>query len=167
LVANHESMGDILVLFALYRPFKWVSKASVFKAPLLGWNMVLNQYVRVERGNKESVVRMMAACRRWLQRGIPVLLFPEGSRSEDGQVKAFKDGAFRLAVETGCPVYPIVLSGTARTLPKHGYLFSEKATVRVRVLPPVEVAPFGQDFAALRDHVRALIVEEKASLERA
>src|SRR5947209_4636659 len=62
LVSNHASLGDILVLFGLFRPFKWVSKASVFHAPFIGWNMRLNRYVALVRGNPESIGRMMTAC---------------------------------------------------------------------------------------------------------
>jgi 1-acyl-sn-glycerol-3-phosphate acyltransferase len=164
LVSNHESLGDVLVLFGLYRPFKWVSKASVFKVPFLGWNMSLNGYVPLVRGDKESIAKMMDHCRRWLDRGMPVLLFPEGTRSEDGQLKPFKDGAFRLAIEKGCPVIPIVLTGTADSLPKHGFVLRQPCRARVRVLPPVPVEPFNGDVAALRDHVRALILEEKARI---
>lgn len=165
LVANHLSLGDVLVLFGLYRPFKWVSKASVFRAPFLGWNMTLNGYVPLVRGDRESVARMMAACERWLARGVPVLLFPEGTRSEDGSVRPFKDGAFLLAVRTGAPVYPIVLTGTSRTLPKHGFVLDTSADCVVRVLPPVDPAAFHGDAAALRDHVRAAIIAEKARIE--
>jgi 1-acyl-sn-glycerol-3-phosphate acyltransferase len=164
LVSNHESLGDVLVLFGLYRPFKWVSKASVFNLPFLGWNMRLNGYVPIVRGRKESVLEMMADCRRWLSRGMPVLLFPEGTRSPDGVVRAFKDGAFKLAVEEGVPVIPIVLTGTADTLPKHGVVLRTFADCRVRVLDPVDPAPFGGDFAALRDHVRGLVVDARASM---
>lgn len=164
LVANHESLGDVLVLFGLYRPFKWVSKASVFSLPFLGWNMRLNGYVPLVRGQKESIVRMLADCRRWLARGMPVLIFPEGTRSPDGVMRAFKDGAFRLSVEERVPLIPIVLTGTADTLPKHGVVLRSIANCRVRVLDPIDPAPFGADFAALREHVRALIVEEHARM---
>ena len=64
LAANHESLGDILVLYGLYRPFKWVSKASVFKVPILGWNMRLNRYVSLVRGDKISIAKMMAEPQR-------------------------------------------------------------------------------------------------------
>lgn len=165
LVANHLSLGDVLVLFGLYRPFKWVSKASVFKAPFLGWNMRLNRYVPLVRGDKESIARMMAQCETWLARGVPVLMFPEGTRSADGQTKAFKDGAFRMALSQKCPLIPIAISGTAEALPKHGLVLRERADCRVRVLPPVDVTPFGEDLPALRDHVRQLIVDEKARLD--
>jgi 1-acyl-sn-glycerol-3-phosphate acyltransferase len=165
LVANHQSLGDILMLFGLYRPFKWVSKASVFKTPFLGWNMALNRYVGLVRGNRESIVRMMEDCERWLGRGVPVLMFPEGTRSPDGEVQPFKDGAFRLALSRGCPVIPIVVTGTADTLPKHGLLVSVRADCVVRVLDPVYPDRFGSDHAALREHVRALIIEEKQRIE--
>ena len=164
LVANHESLGDILVLFGLYRPYKWVSKASVFKVPFLGWNMKLNRYVGIVRGKKESILKMMKECRGWLDRGVPVLLFPEGTRSPDGDVQAFKDGAFRLAVEAGCPVIPIVLTGTANTLPKHGFLLKHRADVHVRVLDPIDPAPYGGDFERLREDVRATMIAEKARM---
>ncbi|WP_373046813.1 lysophospholipid acyltransferase family protein [Vulgatibacter sp.] len=165
IVANHQSLGDILVLFGLYRPFKWVSKASVFRAPFLGWNMRLNRYVPLQRGDKGSIAKMMAACETWLERGVPVLLFPEGTRSPDGNLLPFKDGAFRLAAAKGCPVIPIAITGTADTLPKHGLVIRRSAACRVHVLDAVDPAPFGGDVAALREHVRALIAAEKARME--
>lgn len=165
LVANHESLGDILVLFSLYRPFKWVSKASNFKLPLIGWNMWLNRYVGLVRGDRESVGRMMMACERWLSRGVPILMFPEGTRSPDGQMKAFKDGAFQLAVKMNCPVIPIVLTGTAATLPKHGLVLKTTANCHVQVMPPVDPAPFGGNAQAMMEHVRNLMVAEKARIE--
>ncbi len=164
LVANHEGLGDILLLFGLYRPFKWVAKASTFKLPLIGWNMALNQYVPLVRGNKESIAVMMADCERWLDRGVPVMMFPEGTRSPDGNVQAFKDGAFRLAVAKKCPVIPIVVTGSADTLPKHGWVMKARSRCRVRVLEPVPFDRFGEDVAALRDGVRQIIIEEKARL---
>lgn len=164
IVSNHESLGDVLVLFGLFRPFKWVSKMSVFNLPFIGWNMRLNRYVGLVRGNKQSVLKMMRACERWLDQGVPVLMFPEGTRSPDGEVKAFKDGAFALAVNNGCPVYPIVLTGTARILPKHGFVLRENANCRIRVLDAVDPSPFQGDVAALREHVRGQIIAEKARM---
>ena len=140
LVSNHESLGDILALFGLYRPFKWVSKASVFKVPFLGWNMTLNGYVPLLRGDAQSVSRMLDHCDRWLSRGVPVLMFPEGTRSADGEVKAFKDGAFRMAVKQGCPVIPIAISGMRTSLPKHGFVIRQSVHCVVRVLAPLDPA---------------------------
>jgi 1-acyl-sn-glycerol-3-phosphate acyltransferase len=164
LVSNHQSLGDILVLFGLYRPFKWVSKASNFKLPFLGWNMYLNRYVGLVRGDKHSIAKMMADCERWLDRGVPVLLFPEGTRSPDNQLLPFKDGAFRLALAKGCPLIPMVLTGTGDTLPKHGLKVKFRANCRVRVLAPVDPRAFS-DVDTLRDHVRDLMARELARLE--
>jgi 1-acyl-sn-glycerol-3-phosphate acyltransferase len=127
--------------------------------------MQLNRYVPLVRGDKESIARMMAQCEAWLARGVPVLMFPEGTRSADGTTKPFKDGAFRMALTRKCPIIPIAISGTSEALPKHGLVLRESADCRVRVLPPVDVLPFGGDLPRLRDHVRQLIVDEKARLD--
>ncbi len=165
LASNHASLADILVLFGLYRPYKWVSKASNFRLPFIGWNMRLNRYVALVRGDPDSIAKMMAASEAWLDRGVPVLLFPEGTRSADGQVKAFKDGAFRLAIAKQCLLYPIALAGTADVLPKHGLVLRQRANCRARVLEPVDPAAFGTDVAAFREEVRARIVAAKAALD--
>ncbi len=165
LVANHQSMADILVVYGLYRPFKWVSKASVFKVPVIGWNMVLNRHIRLVRGDRSSVLAMLDKCRYWLRRGVPVMMFPEGTRSKDGKLLPFKDGAFTLAVEMDCPVIPMALTGTADMLPKHGFILGGRARCRLRVLDPINPRDFQGDSAALRDHVRNLIAEALQDME--
>jgi 1-acyl-sn-glycerol-3-phosphate acyltransferase len=137
LVANHLSMLDILVLYGLFRPFKWVAKAELFKLPFVGWNMVINDYVPIWRGDRESVRRMMERCRAHLARGTPILLFPEGTRSRDGHLQPFKDGAFRLALDAGVPVIPIAISGTSEALPKNGLVLRSRMDARVEVLAPL------------------------------
>lgn len=164
LVCNHQSLGDILALFGLYRPFKWVSKESVFKAPFLGWNMRLNRYVPLRRGDKESIAAMMGACDAWLKRGVPVMLFPEGTRSPDGELKPFKDGAFRLSMANDVPLIPMVLNGTADTLPKHGLVMRTSCACRLKVLDPVDPKAFDGDLVAFKEHVHALMAKELAGL---
>ena len=156
IVVNHLSVVDILVLHGLLRPFKWVSKASNFRIPFLGWNMVLNGYVPIERGAADSARRMMARCRELLREGSPVLFFPEGTRSEDGMLQPFKDGAFRLARETGVPVIPVALSGTHETLPKHGFVLRNRMKAVVQVLEPLDPARFATA-TALREAARDAI----------
>ena len=156
LVANHLSLVDILVLYGLYRPFKWVSKAELFKVPCAGWNMVLNDYVRLSRGDRASIRAMMDHCRRHLANGSPVLIFPEGTRSATGALQPFKDGAFRLATEEKVPVIPIAVRGTFETMPKHGILIRKPMEARVEVLDPLDPAAF-ESPGALRDAARAAI----------
>ncbi len=157
LVANHQSLVDILVLYGLYRPYKWVSKEEIFKVPLVGTNMVLNQYVLIKRGDLKSIKEMMQTCRSWLKRGASILMFPEGTRSEDGEIQEFKDGPFRLAADCGVPVVPIVVDGTHDILPKHGKLIDFQADIWLKVLPPVNPQDFGNKSTAVRDHVRELM----------
>ena len=83
-VSNHQSQLDILVAFRLFFPFKWVSKAEVFRLPFIGWNMVLNGYIKLKRGDKISIQKMMAACQQSLADGNSVYFFPEGTRSPSG-----------------------------------------------------------------------------------
>lgn len=164
IVPNHDSLADILVCGALFRPFKFVSKESVFKVPVLGWAMRMLDYIPLRRGDRESVVAMMQACRDTLNNEHPVLLFPEGTRSEDGALRPFKDGAFQLAVETNSPVFPVVLAGTRDALPKHGFVAPLESHVRMRVLDPVYPAEFGNNVERLREHVRTVIGAEKQRL---
>jgi 1-acyl-sn-glycerol-3-phosphate acyltransferase len=167
LVANHQSAGDILVLFGIKRHFKWVSKASVFKVPFIGWNMGMNDYVGLVRGDRRSIVTMMKECREHLRRGSSLLFFPEGTRSTDGEIKRFKHGAFSLAAKQHAPVVPVVVDGTIDALPKSGWVFrnGRQLDVTVRILDPIEVAP-DVDAAALSEQVRAAMVEQLADIRQ-
>jgi 1-acyl-sn-glycerol-3-phosphate acyltransferase len=157
ITANHLSILDILVLYGLFAPFKWVAKGELFRLPFVGWNMRLSDYVPIWRGDRVSVRTMMARCRAHLDRGVPVLIFPEGTRSQDGEMLPFKEGAFKLACEANCPVYPVAVSGTGDAIPKHGILFRNKMRARVEVLDPLYPAQFGGDPSALREATRAAI----------
>ena len=85
---------------------------------------------------------MMARCRELLAQGSPVLFFPEGTRSADGKLQAFRDGAFRLAKAAGVPVIPVALSGTHETLPKHGFVLRHHMSAVVQVLEPIDPARY-------------------------
>jgi 1-acyl-sn-glycerol-3-phosphate acyltransferase len=159
LVANHQSMADIFAAAALFRPFKFVSKAFLFKLPLLGWIMRLAGYVSVERGRPRSMQDMLEVCRAWLRRGVPVLLFPEGTYSQNGVLLPFKRGPFRLAMEARVPVVPVILQGTTDVIEGDGPWMNPRATIRVRVCPPLLPETFGSDDAALVERVRALYLE--------
>ena len=157
LAANHLSLLDILVLFRLFKDFKWVSKAEIFKVPLIGWNMSMNRYIRLQRGQRDSVVQMMKQAQQTLESGSSIMMFPEGTRSKSGELQRFKTGAFELALATGVPVVPIVISGTHNALPKHGFVLQGRHEIGVHVLAPVD--PIGTS-EQLCEQVRALIAEQ-------
>jgi len=161
MVANHQSLLDILVLFRLFVHFKWVSKIENFRIPLIGSNMRLNGYIALRRGARSSVVQMLTRCRETLAAGSSVMLFPEGTRSPDGRLRAFKPGAFVLAKTTGRPILPIVVDGTASALPKRGFVLQGRHRIRVRVLDEIPAESFASESAeelALR--VQALIGDQ-------
>jgi 1-acyl-sn-glycerol-3-phosphate acyltransferase len=155
-VANHLSLLDILVLFRLFTDFKWVSKAEIFKVPVIGWNMRLNKYIRLQRGNRDSVVQMMEQCERALEQGSSLMMFPEGTRSATGELKAFKTGAFELAVAAQVPIVPIAIEGTNNALPKHGFVLRGRHKITVTVLPPFEP---GTSVESATEQARARIAE--------
>lgn len=163
-VANHVSLGDILVLFCLHRHFKWVSKEAIFNVPFIGWMMRMNKYVALRRGHPNSIARMMHACEDHLRAGSSVMLFPEGTRSRDGRMRRFKHGAFTLAVRNRLPVLPVVVDGTQNALPKHGFLLRETGEMRVHVLPAIEPEALGDDAEDLAHRVRQRMIEELARM---
>jgi 1-acyl-sn-glycerol-3-phosphate acyltransferase len=167
MVANHQSLLDILVLFRLFAHFKWVSKIENFRVPAIGWNMSLNRYIKLRRGDQASAERMMRACERTLAAGSSVMMFPEGSRSADGQLRPFKRGAFTLAQRAGAPLLPIVLQGTAQALPKRGFVLQGRHEIHVRVLDEIPHSTFaGSPVDAVMHTVRTQIAAELARVPR-
>ena len=166
LVANHLSLLDILVLFRLFRHYKWVSKVENFRIPFIGWNMSLNRYIRLKRGDRQSVVQMMRDCEHALAEGSSIMMFPEGTRSPSGRMRQFKTGAFELALKNGSPIQPLVIQGTANALPKRGFVLQGRHPIHVRILdriPPESFETMSVDDLTL--HVRSLIaaqLDEKA-----
>lgn len=137
IVANHESATDILALYYLKRQFRWLSKEENFKVPLIGWGMTAAGYIPIKRGNKESSRRALELCKEKIKRNIPVLFFPEGTRSTLGHPKTFKPGAFKIAQEMNVPILPIVLKGAGKLLNK-GSMAPNKATITVKILEMIQ-----------------------------
>ena len=160
-VSNHESNADPFLISFLPWEMKWLGKASLFRVPLIGWSMWLAGDVPVVRGDSGSAGEAMKKCRAWLDRGMPVMIFPEGTRSMDGNLLPFKDGAFRLAVETGADLLPIAVSGTREALPKHSWLFG---TARARVTVGTPIATAGRSAEELKIEARAQIEKMLAGL---
>jgi 1-acyl-sn-glycerol-3-phosphate acyltransferase len=158
MVANHLSLLDILVLFRLFTHFKWVSKTENFRVPCIGWNMRLNGYIELRRGDRASVVQMMKACRAALTAGNSIMMFPEGTRSPTGRLRSFKTGAFDIAKEARKPILPIALQGTHDALPKRGFVLRGRHPIRVTVLDALPYASFADECAEdLAERVRGII----------
>jgi 1-acyl-sn-glycerol-3-phosphate acyltransferase len=136
----------------------------MFKIPVAGWLMYLSGDIPLERGDRSSAGKAMTLCKEALGRRVSVMIFPEGTRSETDDMRQFKDGAFRLAIETQLPVLPLVVQGTRRALRKHDWRFGH-ADAQVKVLDPVPTEGLTlDDVDELRERVRELILTERDAL---
>ena len=171
LVANHLSLLDILVLFRLFRHFKWVSKIENFHVPCIGWNMTMNGYVKLRRGSRASILQMFRDCERVLAEGSSLMIFPEGTRSPTGRMRRFKAGAFEIALRNRCPIVPIALHGTSDALPKSGFVLQGRHPIEIDVLETLPYESFADlSVEQLTDHVRGLIaaaLEDRAKQREA
>ena len=143
IVSNHRSHTDILVGNATVPiQFRWLAKKSLFKVPAIGWAMRFAGYIPVVRERAVSASRSLDRTADVLRSGVSVWIFPEGTRTPELKLGAFKRGAFRLARETGMPLLPVVFIDTDRIFTKPYRVKPQQ--VRVRVLEPIDPAGFRQ-----------------------
>ena len=142
MVSNHQSGADILVLYRLYGHYKWVAKQSLFYYPFIGWNMWLNGYIPIVRSRGRSKLKMMDKAENAVRAGNSVILFPEGTRTPDGNLQTFKTGAFRLALDTKSPILPIAIIGTYHAIKKSSLLIHKNHNIRLVVLDPLPYESF-------------------------
>jgi len=154
-VANHQSLLDIVLLCRMPHEMKWVMKEELFRIPWIGWLLRMTGDMAVRRGDAESGGEAIARAKAYLARGQSVIIFPEGTRSRDARLLPFKSGAFRLAIEAGVPVLPVAIWGTSAGLPKGGRAVAPCDAVGT-LLPPFTTRDLKQgDAPGLRDRVRA------------
>ena len=142
IVSNHQSQLDILVNFNLFAHYKIVSKKEIFNLPFIGWNMTLNNYIKLKRGDKKSIQKMIQDCEKSIDQGNSILFYPEGSRSQDGQMKPFKLGAFAIAHKKKIPLLPIIIKGTKDALPKHSLKIKKNTNIILKVLKEIPYESF-------------------------
>ena len=159
LVVNHQSMADVAACMGLHRPFKFVSKASLFSLPVVGWAMKMLRYVRLERGRPHSTRAMLDQCRHWLRRGMSVLMFPEGTYAPGAALLHFKPGAFVLARDERVPMVPVLISGTRDLVVGDGPWMAPRVNIRIRVLDPVDF-PAGADAVQVATAMRERFARE-------
>jgi 1-acyl-sn-glycerol-3-phosphate acyltransferase len=163
-VSNHFSQADPPIIARVPWEMKWVAKAELFRLPIAGWLLRLSGDISVDRSDKRSRAQVLDTAASYLARKCSVMFFPEGTRSRDGRVRQFSDGAFRLAIKEGVPVLPIAIDGTHRALPKNSIWFDPDVDqIRVKVLDPVDTSGYTPDEARLLQRtVRARIVAQVA-----
>ena len=165
--SNHQSLLDVTVLGGtLPGDFRWAAKRSLMKIPFLGWHLKLAGHVPVDRdGGKRAAAEVIKRFEAVLRAGKPLLVFPEGTRSEDGEVKDFKNGGFYAAVRANAPVVPVALDGAAELMSKGsldtGTYASQNRRVVVMIGKPIEPPTDGTEKSRverLRDCTREAVI---------
>jgi len=166
-VSNHESFVDMLAISQIPIEMKWVAKSTFFNIPIVGFLLMLSRDIKLVRGAKGAGAHVYTEAAERLSKRTSVMLFPEGTRSASGDLGAFKDGAFRIAIEAQAPILPLVVHGTRNALIKHDWRFGRCDAV-VRILDPIPTTGMTlDDVETLREQVRDLIAATKADLATA
>jgi 1-acyl-sn-glycerol-3-phosphate acyltransferase len=140
IVSNHESYADILVLLANLPPqVRLMAKRSIFRVPILGWSIRAAGFVPVDRGVRARGAATVEAALKLLKSGRSIVLFPEETRTRDGELLPFKPGAALLAIRSGFPLLPVAIAGTRRALPR-GTLDITPGRVVLSIGTPISVA---------------------------
>lgn len=167
-VANHQSLADILAILHFDHPFKFVAKRELFLIPFFGWGLWMAGYIPLTRGDHNSGRKVLEQAACYLKRGVSVLLFPEGTRSPNGEIQNFKVGAFKLSNDFQVPIVPIVINGTHNLLPKGSRFFGNKrADVTVHIgKPRLCTSSNGSHTTQFIDDVRNEMVGKLAQMRR-
>jgi 1-acyl-sn-glycerol-3-phosphate acyltransferase len=154
----------MLLISQLPWEMKWMSKQSLFKVPVAGWMLRLAGDVEIRRGDARSALKALRLCQDKLEQKVSVMMFPEGTRSRSGELAEFKDGAFKLAIEAGVPILPMVLNGTYNALTPNSWTFNQ-VKAELRVLDPIDTSIYSRkEVSLLRQHVQGVIAGELAKM---
>ena len=141
-MANHQSDFDILIALA-YIPvqFRWIAKKELFNIPFFGAAMRSAGYIEIDRHNREKAMQSLDEAELRIQKGKSIMTFPEGTRSREGELKAFKQGAFHLAIKSGVPIVPVSIIGSGRIMPKRSVKI-KSGQIKLVIGEPIEVKSF-------------------------
>jgi 1-acyl-sn-glycerol-3-phosphate acyltransferase len=157
-VANHQSLTDIILLYQTKMQFKWLANWSIFNVPFIGWSLTLTKHIKLKKGSLDSIKNAYQESATWLKRNMSIMLFPEGTRSNGNRMGGFQNGAFKIAIKEQVPILPISIKGTSEVLPKGGWLFTANMPISMEVLEPVHTSGTTlEDLDRLRDLVRSKI----------
>ncbi|MCB9893841.1 MAG: 1-acyl-sn-glycerol-3-phosphate acyltransferase [Planctomycetes bacterium] len=167
-VCNHQSTLDILMALMLPVNARWLIKGWPFKYPLMGELNKLCRHIQIDDQPEDSDPERPQGFDKaleWLKDGVSILVFPEGSRSPDGNMRRFKNGAFMLAIDAQVPVVPVVIDGTGACVRKGSPAVHHPDTI-IKVLDPIPTTGLAdeRDASELKQRVHAVMKNELASL---
>lgn len=159
-MANHQSHVDIPVLtWKIPSTPRMIAKKELFRVPFFGIGIKYAGYISIDRSNKAKAMESIQKAKQTLQKGVSVLLFPEGTRSETGEIGKFKRGGFILALQLGLPIVPISIYGTRQILPKHT-LKIKSGVVKIHFGSPIDPKEYGvEKREELLERVKTIIIK--------
>jgi len=121
-IGNHQSHFDVLTVFSILpMTVRFMAKKELYKIPIFGWALTASGTIKIDRSNHEKSVSSMNNALEIIRKGVSVVVFPEGTRSDDGQIGSFKKGGFVLAIRGEIPIVPVSISGSRFILRKHSH----------------------------------------------
>ena len=159
-MSNHQSNFDIPVALA-YFPFKfrWVAKAELFKIPIFGYAMHRIGHINIDRSNRRAAFKSLKKAAKNIREGVSVLIYPEGTRSKDGNIGPFKNGGFVLSVESGTPIVPVIIHGTWPIMSRDKIIV-KPGNVIIEIKKPIETKNYNRKTRNdLLKKVRSVICE--------
>jgi 1-acyl-sn-glycerol-3-phosphate acyltransferase len=157
-MANHASLIDTPALFA-YLPYQFriMAKKSLFNVPFMGWHLRTAGHFPIDHGNPRKTAISLRRVIEGVKGGRSLAVFPEGRRTDDGQLQAFQAGAFKIALRAGVPIVPVTIRGTFAMLPRTS-LAPRPGRVDVLISEPIETTDYTEKtLPALIERTRAAI----------
>lgn len=156
-VANHQGAYDIFSIYGyLGHNFRWMMKKSLEKIPLVGYSCKVSGHIMVDRTSPAGVRRTIKTAEKQLEGGMSVVVFPEGARTLDGKIHAFKKGAYFLATEFNLPVVPITIDGSFNVMPRTAKL-PRWGHITLTIHKPIMPGAEGHDLPKLMEESKAAI----------
>ncbi len=158
-MGNHQGNFDIMALFqSIPIRFNWLAKEELFRIPLFGRSMQAAGYIPVNRGDGRDSLKSLDKAARLVSGGTSIAIFPEGTRSNDGNLLPFKRGGFILASKAGVPIIPFSIVGSMKINPPDKFLYLVPGIIRIKFNPPIQTKPGGvKHQISLMDQVRMSI----------
>jgi len=141
-VSNHQSMYDVWLIYGwLPVVFKWLMKAEIRRVPFVGTACKAAGHIFVDRRKAKASMESLREIEKQLSNGVCTVIFPEGTRTMDGEVGRFKRGAFQIAIDLGLPVIPLSLDGCFEVMPK-GQPYVTRHPVHMYIGEPIDLKQF-------------------------
>ncbi|WP_303722288.1 1-acyl-sn-glycerol-3-phosphate acyltransferase [Malonomonas rubra] len=139
-IVNHQSNFDIPILYAgLPLQFRWMAKQELFNIPLFGLAMRRCGYIPIDRSDRRKAMQSMSEAAKQIRDGASVIVFPEGTRTPDGQLQEFKKGGFLISLKAQVPIVPVAIKGSYAVMSKNS-LRINKGAIEMEIFPPIETS---------------------------